>query len=126
MSINKVIVTGNLTRDAELKVLASGTNLLQFSVAVNDRRKNAQGEWEDYANFFDCTMFGARAAALGAYMVKGTKVGIEGKLHWSSWEHEGQKRSKVDITVDNIELLGGKKESVQQSAPAMYEEDCPF
>lgn len=110
MSINKAIFSGNLTRDAELRSTGGGTAVLNFSVAVNDRRKNQQtGEWEDYPNFIDCTMFGARAEKIAQYLEKGTKVFVEGKLHWSQWEKDGQKRSKVDVTVDEIEF-GGKKE----------------
>lgn len=107
MSINKVMISGNLTRDAEKRTTPSGTSLLNFGVAVNDRRRNANGEWEDYANFIDCTMFGRRADALEQYLTKGTKVAIEGKLHYSSWEdrNTGQRRSKLDVTVDEIELM---------------------
>lgn len=83
MSINRVIISGNLTRDPELRSTASGLPVLGFGVAVNDRRKNQQtGEWEDYPNFIDCTMFGARAESLNRYLNKGTKVSIEGKLRW--------------------------------------------
>ena len=90
MSINRVIISGNLTRDPELRSTASGLPVLGFGVAVNDRRKNQQtGEWEDYPNFIDCTMFGARAESLSRYLGKGTKVAIEGKLRWSQWEREG-------------------------------------
>lgn len=81
MSINRVNISGNLTRDPELRVTASGTQVLSFGVAVNDRRRNPQtGEWEDYPNFVDCTMFGTRAEAVRRYLSKGSKVAIEGKL----------------------------------------------
>ena len=103
MSINRVIISGNLTRDPELRSTASGLPVLGFGVAVNDRRKNQQtGEWEDYPNFIDCTMFGARAESLSRYLGKGTKVAIEGKLRWSQWEREGQKRSKIEVIVTAI------------------------
>lgn len=111
MSINKVMITGNLTRDAELRQTPSGTSILSFGVAVNDRRRNQQtGEWEDYANFIECTIFGRRAQALSQYLVKGTKVAIEGRLHYSSWEdrNSGQRRSKVDVTVDEIEFMSSR------------------
>ena len=94
MSINRVNITGNLTRDPELRATAAGTQVLSFGIAVNDRRKNPQtGEWEDYPNYIDCTMFGTRAEAVGRYISKGSKVAIEGKLRYSSWERDGQKRS---------------------------------
>lgn len=87
MSINRVNITGNLTRDPELRATAAGTQVLSFGIAVNDRRKNPQtGEWEDYPNYIDCTMFGTRAEAVGRYISKGSKVAIEGKLRYSSWE----------------------------------------
>ena len=106
MSINRVIISGNLTRDPELRSTASGLPVLGFGVAVNDRRKNQQtGEWEDYPNFIDCTMFGARAEALSRYLKKGVKVSIEGKLRWSQWEREGQKRSKIEVIIDELEFV---------------------
>lgn len=129
MSINKVHISGNLTRDAEL-VDAKGTSILRMGVAVNDRRKNASGEWEDYANFVDCTMFGRRAEALAKYLTKGTKVCVEGRLHYSSWEKDGQKRSKLDVTVDELEFMsrdGNGQQRQQQGAQAAYDdEDIPF
>lgn len=84
MSLNRVMVTGNLTRDPELRQTANGMSVLSFGIAVNDRRKNSQtGEWEDYPNFLDCTLFGARADGLHKIITKGTKVAIDGKLRWS-------------------------------------------
>ena len=109
MSINRVIISGNLTRDPELRSTASGLPVLGFGVAVNDRRKNQQtGEWEDYPNFIDCTMFGARAESLNRYLNKGTKVSIEGKLRWSQWERDGQKRSKIEVIVDELEFMSSR------------------
>ena len=106
MSINRVLISGNLTRDPELRQTGGGTQVLSFGVAVNDRRRNPQtGEWEDYPNFIDCTMFGARAEALSRYLSKGTKVAIEGKLRWSQWERDGQKRSKIEVIVDELEFM---------------------
>ena len=130
MSINKVIITGNLVRDPELKSLPSGTSVLTFSVAVNDRKKDSSGEWKDYPNFIDCSMFGTRAEGLSKYLSKGTKVGIDGKLRWSQWEKDGQKRSKVDVTVDNLELLSPRNDT-PKAAPEepqmdVYDDDIPF
>ncbi len=151
MSINRVIISGNLTRDSELRSTASGLPVLGFGVAVNDRRKNQQtGEWEDYPNFIDCTMFGARAESLSRYLSKGTKVSVEGKLRWSQWEREGQKRSKLEVIVDELEFVssrnsdsssygGGYAAPAAAPAPApaavppvvdasssVYDEDIPF
>jgi single-strand DNA-binding protein len=115
VSINRVNISGNLTRDAELRATSGGTTVLSFGVAVNDRRKNQQtGEWEDVANFVDCTLFGKRADALSRYLTKGTKVAIDGKLRYSSWEKDGQRHSALRVVVDEIEFLSRN----QSSAPA--------
>ncbi|MDD6651784.1 MAG: single-stranded DNA-binding protein [Eggerthellales bacterium] len=109
MSINRVCISGNLTRDPELRATAGGTQVLSFGVAVNDRRRNAQtGEWEDYPNFVDCTMFGTRAQSVMRFLSKGSKVVIEGKLRWSQWERDGQKRSKLEVIVDEIEFMSSR------------------
>ena len=155
MSINKVLISGNLTRDPELRSTASGTSVLSFGVAVNDRRRNQQtGEWEDYPNFIDCTMFGSRAESVSRFISKGSKVAIEGKLRWSQWERDGQRRSKIEVIVDEIEFMSSRNNAApangaptyqapayQQQAPAyqvpqaqatpvvdasVYDEDIPF
>jgi len=145
MSINKVIITGNLTRDPELRATPSGTPVLSFSVAVNDRRKNpSSGEWEEVPNYIDCSLFGTRADSLSKYLTKGSKVGVDGKLRWSQWEKDGQKRSKVDVIVDNIEFLSPRNSGSMYPGPTdtppvleadkipkapditVYDEDIPF
>ena len=121
MSINRVIISGNLTRDPELRSTASGMAVLGMGVAVNDRRKNQQtGEWEDYPNFVDCTMFGTRAENISRYLSKGTHVSIEGKLRWSQWEREGQKRSKIEVIVDEIEWNNPQQTAHQAPSAPMY------
>ena len=106
MSINRVVISGNLTRDAELRRTQSGMAILNIGVAVNDRRRNQQtGEWEDYANYIDCVLFGNRAESLSNILAKGMKVAIEGKLRWSQWERDGQKRSKIEVVVDDLEFM---------------------
>ena len=116
MSINRVTITGNLTRDPELRSTAGGMAVLKLGVAVNDRTKNASsGEWEDRPNYIDCVMFGARAESVTAFLAKGSKVAIEGKLRWSQWEKEGEKRSKIEVVVDEIEFLSGRE--TQKAAP---------
>lgn len=118
MSINRVIISGNLTRDPDLRCTQSGMDVLGFSVAVNERRKNSRsGEWEDCPSFVDCTMFGSRARRVAQYIAKGSKVAIEGKLRWSQWERDGQKRSKLEVVVDEIEFMSGRSEQ-PYSAPA--------
>ena len=109
MSINRVLISGNLTRDPELRRTQSGMAILGFGVAVNDRRRNPQtGEWEDYANYIDCTIFGNRGEALSSILTKGMKVAIEGKLRWSQWERDGQKRSKIEVIVDEVEFMSSR------------------
>ena len=112
MSINRVNISGNLTRDPELRMTGSGTQILAFGVAVNDRRRNPQsGEWEDYPNFVDCVVFGARAEPLSRFLSKGSKVAVEGKLRYSSWEtKDGQKRSKLEVVVDEVEFLSPRNQ----------------
>ena len=111
MSINRVVISGNLTRDPELRATSGGTQVLSFGVAVNDRRRNQQtGDWEDYPNFVDCTMFGARAEAVSRFLRKGLKVAIEGKLRYSSWERDGQRRSKLEVIVDEIEFMSSRQQ----------------
>ena len=136
MSINRVIATGNLTSDPELRTTVSGTPVMGFGIAINDRRKNQQtGEWEDYPNFVDCTVFGNRAEALGKFLRKGMKVAIEGKLRWSQWERDGQKRSKIEVIVDEVEVMTSKQPTGEEAAAApavgpmtgvIYDDDIPF
>lgn len=104
MSVNRVLLVGNLTRDPELRG-REGT-VLAFGLAVNDRRRNPEtDEWEDVPNYFDCVMFGKRAKALEPYLHKGDKVAIEGRLRWSQWEQDGTKRSKVEVVAEEVEFM---------------------
>lgn len=140
MSINRVIISGNLTRGPELRQTKGGSSVLSLSVAVNDRRKNKSGQWEDYPNYVDCVMFGARAEAVARYVSKGSKVAIEGKLRYSSWEKDGQKRSKLEVIVDEIEFMSSRDGGQDRPGPdysdamprqaahadAYADEDIPF
>ena len=119
MSINKVFISGNLTRDCELRQTQGGTSILTFGVAVNDRAKNPQtGEWEDRPNFVDCAMFGKRAEAVSRILAKGMKVAIEGKLRQSTWTaKDGSKRSKLEVIVDEIEFMSQSKAAQGQQVP---------
>lgn len=109
MSINHVALVGYLARSPELRSTASGTPVLSFGIAVNDSRKDASGQWVDVPNFFECSTFGNRATALSDILTKGMKVAITGKLHYSSWEKDGKKHSKVDIIAREIELMQNRK-----------------
>lgn len=147
--INKAFFAGNITRDPELRQTNSGTAVLSFSLAVNDRRKNQAGEWEDVPNYFDMTMFGKRAESLSRFLHKGSKVSVEAKARWHSWQaQDGTKRSKVDFIAEEIELMSQKgslgsepvyqaAQPAQQAAPVqppmvnaqepnLYDEDIPF
>ena len=147
MSINRVVLSGNLTRDPEVRTTQSGMPVMSLGIAVNDRRKNNQtGEWEDYANFIDCTMFGNRAQNVAQYLSKGQRVMIDGKLRYSQWERDGQKRSKIEVIIDDLDFASSRGGSSQggydsnagssaYSAPttpvvdttsSVYDEDIPF
>ena len=120
-NINRVIISGRLTRDPELRQTAGGTPVLGMGVAVNDRRRNVQtGQWEDYTNFIDCTMFGARAESLSRILTKGMLVCIEGRLRWSQWERDGQKRSKIEVIVDELELPSRGQGAQDGGSPQAY------
>jgi single-strand DNA-binding protein len=110
MSINRVVITGNLTRDPELRTTASGTSVLSIGVAVNDRRRNPQtGNWEDYPNYVDCTIFGKRAESLSNILHKGSKVAIAGRLRWSSWKaKDGSNRSKLEVIADDVDFMSSR------------------
>lgn len=134
MSINNVNISGNLGRDAELKSTASGTPALQFSVCVNDRT-NQNGQWVDRPNWVPCVMYGNRANALSQHLLKGTKVSITGRLRQNQWERDGQKHSRLEVIVSEIELMGPRSqqnqqphqgEYQQQPAIDMYGTDIPF
>ena len=104
-NINTVVIAGRTTKDPEIKVTPSGTAVLSLSLAVNDTKKNAQGEWEDVVDFFDCKVFGKRAESLAQYIPKGSKLTINGRLHQDRWQgQDGTNRSRVSIIVQDIEL----------------------
>jgi single-strand DNA-binding protein len=104
--INHVVLVGRLTRDAELKSIASGQAVCKFSIAVNRSKKNGE-QWEDEPNFFDVVLWGKRGEALHQYLNKGKLVAVDGELRQDRWQQDGQNRSKVEIVANNIQLLGG-------------------
>ncbi len=195
MAINRVIIEGNLTRDVEMRATASGLAVAGFTVAVNEKRKNAEGEYVDapvfvkcslfgtraeklskyllkgvkvtlavagftvavnekrknaegeYVDapvFVKCSLFGTRAEKLSKYLLKGVKVTIDGKLRYSQWVKDDEKRHELSIIVDQLEFSGGKREQTgdapatpyepSHAAPApvpepeldLYDEDIPF
>ena len=134
VSINSVAISGNLTRDPDMRVTSSGLAIMDLGVAVNDRRKNQQtGEWEDVPNFVDCVLMGRRAEALSPHLSKGMKVAIDGRLRYSSWEKDGQRRSKLEVVVDEIEFMSKRQDGQRQQQPTRqqgrqdpYDDDIPF
>ena len=122
---NVIVVTGRLTRDAELKYTNSGTGLCAFSLATNRRAKKGD-EWVDEASFFDVTWFGKLAEKLSQYMGKGKQVCVTGSLKQERWSKDGENRSKVAIVADNVQLLGGKSDGGGSSSPDDFESDVPF
>ncbi len=110
-SINRVILVGNLTRDPELRALPSGTSVCRLRLAVNDRVKDrTSGEWTDYANYFDITVFGAQAERYAQWLTKGRQIAVDGRLRWREWEtQDGQKRSAVEVVADNVQFIGPRE-----------------
>jgi single-strand DNA-binding protein len=117
--INRVILTGNLTRDPEVVTTAAGMTICKLGIAVNGRRKAPNGTWEDKPNFFDVTVFGAQGDNAAKYLEKGRPVAIDGRLDWQSWEtSDGQKRSKVQVIADQVQYLSSGDTDRQPTAPA--------
>lgn len=110
-SFNRVILMGNLTRDPEVRYLPSNMAVVDLGLAVNERFQDKQsGEWQERANFFDCTAFGKSAESIGRFFSKGRPILIEGKLRLDQWEDKqsGQKRSKVKIIIDQWNFCDSK------------------
>src|SRR5712691_740967 len=139
--INRVTIVGRLTRDPELAHLPSGTAVLKLGVAVNGRQKDEGGNWIDKPNFFDVKVFGNQADALNNHLAKGRRVGVDGRLDWSSWEaQDGSRRSKVEVVANQVQFLdsrgeaGGEPQFVPAAAtadtadfgPSGVDDDIPF
>lgn len=125
-NVNSVCIAGRLTKDAELKATKSGASILNCGIAVNESRKNAQGEWSDYANFFNFVIFGKQAEALSQYMHKGSKVTLQGRLHYSSWQDDqGKTRSAVNIVVNTVELPPRPKDDQGQLVAPQQPQAAP-
>ena len=109
-NINRVMITGNLTRDPELRSTPSGTPVCSLRIASNTRRKdNATGEWVDKPNYFSVTVWGAQGENCARFLAKGRPVAIDGRLEWREWQaQDGTKREAVEIVADAVQFLGGR------------------
>ncbi|MEM8946399.1 MAG: single-stranded DNA-binding protein [Planctomycetota bacterium] len=106
-SYNRVVLLGNLTRDPELRYIPSGTAVSEIGLAVNDRvKKNDQ--WVDETTFVDITLWGRTAEVANEYLSKGSSILIEGRLKLDTWEKDGQKRSKLRVVADKMQMVGGR------------------
>jgi single-strand DNA-binding protein len=112
-NINRVVLTGNLTRDPELRSTGGGTSVCSLRVACNTRRKDqSTGEWADKPNYFDVTVWGMQGENCAQYLSKGRPVAIDGRLEWREWQDkEGNKRQSVDIIADSVQFLGSREGS---------------
>ncbi len=112
-NINRVIITGNLTRDPETRSLPSGTSLCSLRVACNGRRQNRDTQqWEDMPNYFDVTVWGAQGENCARYLSKGRGVAVDGRLQWREWtDQQGNKRQSVDIVAESVQFLGGRDDA---------------
>ena len=116
-NINRVIITGNLTRDPELRSTPGGTSVCSLRVAVNTRGKDADGQWVDKPNYFDVTVWGQQGENCAQYLAKGRPVAVDGRLRWREWEdREGGKRQAVDIIADSVQFLGSRDSTQMNGA----------
>ena len=107
-SFNRVVLMGNLTRDVEVRYLQSGMAVADVGLAVNDRRKNQAGEWVEETTFVDVTLWGRTAEVAGEYLSKGSPILVEGRLKLDSWESDGQKRTKLKVVGEKMQMVGGR------------------
>ena len=144
-NVNVVVITGNLTRDPELRSLSTGTSVCKLRVAVNSRRKDETGQWTDKPNYFSISVFGNQAESCAQYLSKGRPVAVDGRLDWREWQaQDGGKRESVEIVAESVQFLGGRSDgdsgggggnqfvpagAASESAadfPAAADDDIPF
>jgi single-strand DNA-binding protein len=116
-NINRVIITGNLTRDPELRNLPDGgPAVCKLRVAVNGRRKQGD-QWVDKPNYFDVTVWGAQGENCATYLSKGRPVAVDGRLDWREWQDkEGNNRQSIEIIADTVQFLGSRDGGGQQQS----------
>lgn len=140
-NVNSVVLVGNLVRDCELTYTNSGFAICKMSIAIN-RSEKKNDNWQDRVNYFDLVGLGKRYEALNQYLTKGSSVAVQAYAKQERWEKDGQKRSKVVFILENIQLLGGKKDGNSQGnnsqrnsnsqsfdsyqGQSSFEDDIPF
>ena len=127
-NVNRVVITGNLTRDPELRSLPSGNSVCKLRVAVNSRRKDpASGDWVDKPNYFDVTVWGAQGENCATYLSKGRPVAVDGRLEWREWEAQDGtgKRQAVEIIADSVQFLGSRDGQAPGNGGAPPQSDVP-
>ena len=118
-NLNKVQVIGNVTRDVDLKRTQSGTAVCDIGIAVNENRKDANGQWQEETLFLDVTLWGRNAEIADEYAGKGASVYVEGRMKLEAWtDPNGYERKKLKIIGDRLQLLGGRSEAKQRPTPA--------
>jgi single-strand DNA-binding protein len=131
-NINRVVLTGNLTRDPELRQTGSGTPVCSLRIASNTRRKTSAGEWVDKPNYFSVTVWGAQGENCHRFLAKGRAVAIDGRLEWREWTHDDAKREAVEIVADSVQFLtspngnAGENAAAATAAPVGGEDDIAF
>ena len=125
-NINRVVLTGNLTRDPELRSTNSGMSVCSLRIATNTRQKDPSGEWTDRAHYFSVTVFGAQGENCARFLSKGRPVAIDGRLQWREWQDQnGNKRESVEIVAESVQFLGGRDDSMGNGNGFTPQSDVP-
>jgi single-strand DNA-binding protein len=125
-NINRVTITGNLTKDPDLRSTGGGTAVCSLRVAVNSRRKDETGNWVDKPNYFDVTVWGAQGENCAQYLSKGRPVAVDGRLNWREWQDgQGNKRQSVDIIADSVQFLGSREGGGENGGRFTPQSDVP-
>jgi single-strand DNA-binding protein len=126
-NINRVILTGNLTRDPELRSLPSGMSVCSLRIASNTRRKDqTTGEWQDKPNYFSVTVWGAQGENCSRFLSKGRPIALDGRLEWREWQdQQGNKRESIEIVADSVQFLGGRDDAPTAGGGFTPQSDVP-